>query len=941
MLPHLRPSFIGPAAFVLIILVGCGRPEAQRVVRPQGAAPSPQPTDPLRLRDRDGGGEDHEGRNRYFEQMHRAPDGLDWRAIDAANWRAEHTRRLGLAQQKQTRSNGAQGLRSSGPPSVGPSTIQGQPPGSNASGPVMIADRGYWEEVGSSNQAGHTRCAALGPEVNGQQNLYVGSAGGGLWISPDSGDTWSPTSDSVYGGVDEVVVLAPANNSDPDIVIMRRGSNLFRSTNGGFTWTAVPGPTGLTSIQTMTRLYDGNQSILMLVKVNPGSTGHKSQLYKSMDLGASFQLQYEAATAGDGDLWTPQSGPGAGLQVFIAINGQLLRSDDGGQTFPGQLDLNPGNVKCHITGSEAAGPTLYLVLKEGSNWRLYRSDDGGSSALTLGTISGYWGNARSMTAFTTDAMHLVYGGVNGYRSTDGGMSFQMINSWGEYYGDPANKLHADLRGLDLIRKDLGAGQAQDNLYFNTDGGTYLSTDHGLTVHNLSLEGLGVGQFYATHTSSRNPDRIAGGTQDQGYQHGERQPNFGPGPSTPFEQLISGDYGHLVSGDGTHDFLYSTYPGFILIQQGEYSPSLSTKSFPSGSNHLWLPPLAADPDDPEAFYFLADRLWRYQKNGPDWQPVQHSAHDFAAGSGSFLSALHVAPSDTQRMYAVTNSGRLWWSIDGGLTWTEASDSGPSSHYFYGNDLIVDPVNPLHALVCGSGYSGPGVRETFDGGDHWSAMDTGLPNTMVYGIAWSPSGNGNVYAATGSGAYRYIHSNRAWENIMGLDAPSTSYWSVETVAPGNRVRFGTHGRGIWDFVLANPGRNLGGIYCDPAIPNSSLHPGQLVALGRPFASEIAIQLSASQLPPGEMGYFMVSAQRDHNPNPAGSDGILCVGPNHSTYALQSTGAAGDMQQTVHLGLLPPNGSQMVTAGSTWYFQAWHTDFVLQPTGNFTNAVGVHFH
>ncbi len=43
---------------------------------------------------------------------------------------------------------------------------------------------------------------------------------------------------------------------------------------------------------------------------------------------------------------------------------------------------------------------------------------------------------------------------------------------------------------------------------------------------------------------------------------------------------------------------------------------------------------------------------------------------------------------------------------------------------------------------------------------------------------------------------------WENLMGRDAPATTYWSVEAVPSAGRVRFGTYGRGIWDFAPADP-------------------------------------------------------------------------------------------------------------------------------------------
>jgi len=36
---------------------------------------------------------------------------------------------------------------------------------------------------------------------------------------------------------------------------------------------------------------------------------------------------------------------------------------------------------------------------------------------------------------------------------------------------------------------------------------------------------------------------------------------------------------------------------------------------------------------------------------------------------------------------------------------------------------------------------------------------------------------------------------------LTAPDQVYWSVEYISDTHTVRFGTYGRGIWDFVLGN--------------------------------------------------------------------------------------------------------------------------------------------
>ena len=36
-------------------------------------------------------------------------------------------------------------------------------------------------------------------------------------------------------------------------------------------------------------------------------------------------------------------------------------------------------------------------------------------------------------------------------------------------------------------------------------------------------------------------------------------------------------------------------------------------------------------------------------------------------------------------------------------------------------------------------------------------------------------------------------------MGLEGPDQTYWTVEYVSEINSARFGTYGRGIWDFIV----------------------------------------------------------------------------------------------------------------------------------------------
>ncbi|MBT5077997.1 MAG: hypothetical protein HOM61_03720, partial [Candidatus Marinimicrobia bacterium] len=49
------------------------------------------------------------------------------------------------------------------------------------------------------------------------------------------------------------------------------------------------------------------------------------------------------------------------------------------------------------------------------------------------------------------------------------------------------------------------------------------------------------------------------------------------------------------------------------------------------------------------------------------------------------------------------------------------------------------------------------------------------------------------------YVYDVYEEEWFDLAGLAAPDQTYWTVDYVPTLQTARFGTYGRGIWDFVL----------------------------------------------------------------------------------------------------------------------------------------------
>ncbi len=693
-----------------------------------------------------------ERRKAWFEERHKAPPEVDWREIERANGLTQIEKRNRLAE----------------------SAIQIASP---------------WVERGSDNQAGRAHAASLSSDRNW---LYVGSSLGGLWKGKPDGAAWKPLGDNLYGGAHWLAAVPGENPGDPDVLLAATDGGLVHVTRDeGLTWEVPAGLGTVAGVRRVLVTSDVSRSVF-LVKRNSGG-GYR--LMRSQDRMASFEQVYSFVNY-DGDVWARRDGS---PDLYLVTGASVFRSLDLGTTWTAVGATPAGSSRGELVGSEAGAPRLWTVFQIGSQRQLHRSDDAGASWSFVTTISDYW---ESLNASIVDADLFAYGGVEVWRTADGGTSFAKVNSWTAYYNNPATKLHADIPGIDVV-PDSVSGEIW---YVSTDGGLFRSFDGLQTVQNLSLSGLRISQYYSTLTSSADPNHVAAGSQDQGYQRAGAAP-APTGTAASFNQLISGDYGHLTSGDGDHDFVFSTYPGFILIHMGETSPNLLTANFPSGESYAWMPPVVADPLDPRDFFFCAAHLYRYGKVSNNWISVQWSSFNFASRGGEYVSALAFSPLDQLRAFAVTNDGDLFYSIDQGVTWTESASNGPGGQYFYGTALLASSLDVNTAWVGGSGYGASvSIYRTVDGGATWQPFDEGLPDTLVYCLGEAPDGSGTLFCGTETAAYRRDAGAASWVDVTGNQAPVTVYWSVEAHPAENTLRFGTYGRGIWDYQIDPQARSV---------------------------------------------------------------------------------------------------------------------------------------
>ena len=706
-------------------------------------------------------------RKAYIENMHKSHPDTDWRRID------DQTREQKVIQKTQFRSDlNEMGLD-----------------GNNELPAVRFSSRdieGNWAERGSNNLSGRILTAEIDYE---NDLIYCASSGGNLWRGNLNGENWQSLND--YFQITGIRTLRFVDTrTENRLLIGTSGKKFYYTDNEGFTIIQSEGLTNLQNWGNIKRSViknDENSTIYILAKEWDYTNWYEmTTLHKSTDFGESFQLieVLSESMAGEFDIWTPRYAPG---EVYIQNENDVYYLDENDNLIPsGSLNSDESGGCLLVGGMNGNVPFMYARI--GSEI-YYSSNAGHSWQWRSSAPSGIFTN-NSFNCSNTNPDYLYMGSIDLYRSSDGAASWQMVNNWWEYYGQEETKLHADIPEVRFFIRPDG----NETAYISTDGGIYQSTDYIYSVQNLSLNGLGVSQYYSTYTSRYAPHNVYAGAQDQGYQRSVND----QGGILDFEQVISGDYGHMVSGnDG--ESIWCDYPGFVLYYpNASYGSNGLTWDF-VGSNYLWIPPLKENPVQDNIIYVGGggtggNHIIELTANN---YSISYQQLDFSFAAT--VSAIDISPIDPDYRYVLTTNGQFYTSGDGGDTWIlSVGFSGPESHYFYGSAIHASAVDFGTVYIGGSGYSNPAVYVSEDHGLSFTSITNDLPSTLVFELAATETED-IIFAATEVGPYAYVPEENTWYDIAGVMAPDQTYWSVDFIPELGTARFGTYGRGIWDFTL----------------------------------------------------------------------------------------------------------------------------------------------
>lgn len=166
---------------------------------------------------------------------------------------------------------------------------------------------------------------------------------------------------------------------------------------------------------------------------------------------------------------------------------------------------------------------------------------------------------------------------------------------------------------------------------------------------------------------------------------------------------------------------------------------------------------------------------------------------------------IAPSEIQRglIWAGTNDGKIWYTRDGGANWIDVTRN-VSGMAPWGTIRQIAPsrFDAGTAYVAVDYHMmdnrSPFIYKTTDYGKTWSRVSDQLPNghplDYVMSVAENPNRKGMLFAGTGHGFYYSLDDGAHWTQYKdGLPATAVSWIVVSK--PAHDVVVSTYGRGLY--------------------------------------------------------------------------------------------------------------------------------------------------
>jgi hypothetical protein len=566
--------------------------------------------------------------------------------------------------------------------------------------------------------------------------------GNGVFKSTDGGETWSfLASTSAYLNCTRILCDYLGN-----VYLGTRGTGLLRSTDGGTTWTNIT-PSGF--------LNAPNSDICDL-EINSTSAAGRLHVVAGIFSTQAYRFTDIPATVAAGTWTAPTTAfPSFAMRAEIAVSGNTLYAA-------------PANGSYQV-------PTMYKSTDGGDNWAATAAQPGGG-----GWANGQGWYSLSVVINPADANQCIVGGLDNYKTTNGGTTWTKISNW---VGTSGQYVHAD--DHKALWFDSG-----NKLIFASDGGIFYTADGGTTIRDRNV-GLRIKQFYSVAIHPVTTNYFLAGAQDNGTH---QLANAGLGASV---EVTGGDGAFVAIDQDEPLFQYGSYVFNQYRRSTDGGVSWSSVNLNAGSGQFINP---YDFDNTANIMYCGDIASNYRRWTDPHTGSTSAVVNITSIVGS-VTAVSVSPYTANRVFFGTNSGKVV-QVDGANVIASGSAGTDRSTGLPGGTVscINFGTNDLNLMCCESNYGINNVWVSTDGGATWTTIDGNLPDMPVRWCMFYPGSNTKAYIATETGVWETDLINGAstvWD--ANPTFPTVQTDMIKYRSSDRTIAAATHGRGVWTATI----------------------------------------------------------------------------------------------------------------------------------------------
>ena len=672
------------------------------------------------------------------------------------------------------------------------------------------------------------------------RNVFYHGASGGLWKSPDAGQTWIPVGDGQFGS--SSVGAMDISLSDPNVMYvgmgepqMRNnvswGDGMYKSVDGGVSWAHI----GLEDTHhiAQVRIHPTDPNVVYVAAYGHAFGPNPERgVFRTRDGGKTWdRVLFKSEKAGAIDLVMNPSNPD---ELFASIweferkawgpktggpDSGLWKSTDGGDTWT-EITYNTGlpeggRGRQGLTMSAADPKRVYALIDSETKAGLYRSDDLGEN----------W-------AFVSDYFQII--GRPFYYSHIIANPANADELWSPnnriFSSKDAGKTWTVEPGIKDDFHDVWIDPMDANrMIASCDGGVQVSLTGGLSWSTQWTQKTS--QIYRVSTDNEFPYNVYGNAQDiLTYKV----------PSSSRWGGISGYETTLIGNGETGDVFVDPEDPNIVFNVSNGSPmgggaAFTRNNLKTGQNEVrnilpepifgqdahalsyrfqWDTPFLISRYDPDTIYSAGNVVFRSTDEGITWEPISgdltRDLKDKQVITGtpwlpeyfgqeiySTINRIAESPLQEGVLWTGSDDGLIYLTTDGGETWENRTIPNLPD-YAYIRELEPSPHDAGTLYVAISRYNtaddyAPYLFKTSDFGRTWTNLSGALSEDLpTYSVREDPVRRGLLYLGTDTGVMVSMDDGLHWQS-MRLNMPAVPV-NAMTVKDNDLV-IATNGRGFW--------------------------------------------------------------------------------------------------------------------------------------------------